>query len=630
MSVSLFPVPAAVHVLLLEDTEIEAQVVESVLRQYSFSVHRASRLADALIALRSQEFDLILSDLGLPDSNGLATLEALRQQAPAIPIVVMTGRADESTALRAVAAGAQDYLVKGSTDANALVRAIRYAVERGRAAEEISISEARMRTILEGALDAVVTINQEGLILRWNRSAEEIFGRLRSEVLGRPMAELIIPERFRAKHHRAMRAFFDRGDASSIGKRVEWVALRRDGSEFPIEVRITAEGDSSGMTFTAFISDITERVASQAALDQLRRRYELILDSICDGVHGVDLEGNFIFENPAAAAILGWKHTELLGLPAHQTTHHSRADGSPRPISECAMHATLADGCARTSADDVFWRKDGSPVRVDYTSAPMVDEQGRITGAVVTFRDISKQKQMEQQIEQAARVASLGRVSASVAHEFNNLLMSLSPFAEALRRKAQEDPSLEKPVRHVINAVRRGQRLTDEILRFTNPAEPRLEPVELSALIRELSDEARGVLGERKVELELDPNLETRADADQLAQVLLNLVTNARDATKRCGVVTIGAAPALELPFVRDQLAEPERFVAFYVRDNGTGISADARQHIFEPFFTSGKRNGMGLGLASAFRIVTSHGGRIFCESEEGRGTTFYVVLPCA
>jgi PAS domain S-box-containing protein len=630
MSVSLFPVSTPVRVLLLEDNEIEAEVVESVLRQYAFDVHRAGRLDDALIALRSEEFDVILSDLGLPDSTGLATLDALRQHAPAMPVVVMTGRGDETTALQAVASGAQDYLVKGSTDANALVRAIRYAVERGRAAEELSVSEARMRSILESALDAVVTINHDGLIVRWNRSAEEIFGRRREEVLGRPMAELIIPKRFRANHRRAMRAFLETGDTSFIGRRVEWVALRGDGSEFPVEVRINAEADSSGMTFTAFISDITERRASEVALDQLRRRYELILDSICDGVHGVDLAGNFIFENPAAAAMLGWKRTELIGRPAHQTTHHTRADGSPRPVSECTMHATLADGRVRTSIDDVFWRKDGSPVRVEYTSAPMVDEQGRITGAVVTFRDISKQKQMEQQIEQAARVASLGRVSASVAHEFNNLLMSLSPFAEALRRKAQEDPSLEKPVRHVVNAVRRGQRLTDEILRFTNPAEPRLEKVDLAAMLRELGDEVRGVLADRQVEIDVAPMLETRADADQLAQVLLNLVTNARDATKRGGLVTIGAAPALALPFLRDQLADPEHFVAFYVRDDGSGISADARQHIFEPFFTTGKRHGTGLGLAIAFRIAASHGGHILCDSEVGTGTTFYVVLPRA
>jgi PAS domain S-box-containing protein len=705
-----------VRVLLVEDTDVDARVMETVLHQYAFRVCRARRLGEALIALRSDEFDVILSDLGLPDSSGLATLEALRQHAIATPVVVITGRDDEQTALHAVAAGAQDYLVKGSTDANALVRAIRYAVGRRRASEEL----------IENALDAVVTINLEGLIVRWNRSAEEIFNRPRAEVLGRPMAELIIPERLREAHHRAMRAFRDRGDASALGKRVEWVALRSDGSEFPVEVRITAEADGSGMMFTAFLSDITERrraeeerIASEAkfralvehtydiiylcgadgaftyvspavtrvlgyepgelpgrqpldfvhpddaksvasrfassqepaplvaelrfrhrdgtwrhlevvranhledpavraivgtardvtgrresqqALDQLRRRYELILNSIRDGVHGIDLSGNIIFENPAAAAILGW------------SMHHALGDGS-----ECPIHWTPG------AADDVFRRQDGVPVRVEYTSAPMVDEEGRISGAVVTFRDISRQKQMEEQIAHAARAASLGRVSASVAHEFNNLLMSVAPFTEVLRRKAQEDHSLEKPVRHIINAVRRGQRMTDEILRFTQPLQPRLERVDLASLIRDFADEARGVLLDREVELDVPPHLETRADPDQLTQVLLNLVVNARDATKCGGLVSIGAAPATELPFLREQLTNAEELVAFYVRDNGCGIPAEAREHIFEPFFTAGKRRGSGLGLAVAWRIAASHGGRILCESEEGAGTTFYV-----
>lgn len=755
MSVSPFPAAAVpVRVLLLEDTEIDRALVETILRQHAFGIRHATTLAEALIALRSDDFDVILADLGLPDSSGLATLEALRQHASATPIVVLTGRDDEATALRAVSAGAQDYLVKGSTEANALVRAIRYAVERGRATEAISVSEARMRTILEGALDAVVTVNQKGLILRWNRSAEEIFGRQRAEVLGRPMAELIFPERFRAAHHRAMRAFLDTGDASSMGKRVEWIALRSDGAEFPIEVRITADADSSGMTFTAFISDITERrraqeerIASEAkfralvehtydiiylcdadgrftyvspavtrvlgyapaellgrrpidlvhsddvdyverrfdatdattpvvaefrfrhrdggwrhlevvranrvadpavraivgtardvtgrresqqALEQLRRRYELILNSIGDGVLGVNLAGNIIFENPAAAAILGWKRTEIIGESALQTTRHACSGDPPRPVTDSPIQWTLADGRLTGSDDDVFWRKDGSAVRVEYTSAPMVDEQGRISGAVVTFRDITKQRQLEQQVELAERVASLGRVSASVAHEFNNLLMSVGPFADVLRRKAQHDPGLELPVRHIVNAVRRGQRLTDEILRFTNPAEPRLEPVDLAALIRDSAEEVRGVLPDRTVQVEVPPHLETRADADQLAQVLLNLISNARDATTGGGAVSIGAAPAVELPFLRERLPEAERFVAFYVRDDGCGISAEARQHIFEPFFTAGKRHGTGLGLAVAYRIAAGHEGDLLCESEEGAGSTFYFVLPAA
>ena len=754
MSVTPFPtrLPLPIRVLLLEDTDLDAYAFEEVLRQSAFAVQRVSRLSEAVAALLVEEFDVILSDLGVPDSAGLETLQSLLQ-CTGIPIVVATARGDEETALRAVSAGAQDYLVKGMTDAKALVRALRYAVERRRTNEDSSSIEAHTRAILEGALDAVVSIGHDGRIVRWNRSAEEIFGWQRTEVLGKRLDEVIVPERYREQHRRGLTHFAETGDAPLLGKRVEWTALRRDGSEFPVEVRITAEAGQAGMTFTAFIADITERRRAedersateakfralvehtsdviflygadgtfayaspavtrmlgykpaelvgrdpddfihpddiaylrqrfstppagnaipvlaefrfhhkngswrnlevlranrlsdpavhaivgnvrdvtgrrqaQQALDTLRRRYELILNSITDGVHGIDLAGNVVFENPAGSAMLGWRPAELIGRAAHQTIHHSRADGSPRPESECPMHWTLADGAVRCSEDDVFWRKDGTALRVEYTAAPMLDEQGRIAGAVVTFRDISKQKQMEQQIEQGLRVASLGRVSASVAHEFNNLLMSIAPSAELLRRKI-DNPALEKPVTHVIDAVRRGQRLTDEILRFTNPPEPHIQRIDLTAASRELCEEARGILAERRVEIEMPAELEVRADADQLSQMMLNLITNARNATQVGGKVTIGAAPAASIAFLRKQLAGAERFVALYVRDDGCGISAEEKERIFEPFFTMRTRGGTGLGLAVVYRIVAQHGGHILIDSEVGRGSTFYVVLP--
>src|SRR5688572_9281407 len=273
-----------VNILLLEDSDVDAHLLDTVLRRFGFIVERVSRLADAVAMLHSAPFDLILSDLGLPDSEGLATLDALLQHSNAIPIVVITGRADEATALSAVGAGAQDYLVKGSTDANALVRAVRYAVERGRANEEINRNEARLRTLLEGALDAVVTIRGDGSIVRWNRSAEEIFGWPRHEVLGKPMQELIVPERFRERHCRGVAEFLAGGDVPFHGRRVEWTALRRDGTEFPAEVRITGERDGSEMTLTAFSADITERRQAEEQRRAADAKFRALIEHASDAV----------------------------------------------------------------------------------------------------------------------------------------------------------------------------------------------------------------------------------------------------------------------------------------------------------------------------------------------------------
>ncbi|HEX7153618.1 MAG TPA: PAS domain S-box protein [Thermoanaerobaculia bacterium] len=629
MSVAPFPRSDDVHVLVVEDNEVDARIVETVLRHASFAVRRAGRLSEALTALRSGDFDVVLCDLGLPDSDGLATVQTLMREAPAIPLVVMTGRNDESIALRAVAAGAQDYLVKGSTDASVLARSIRYAVERGRAArerqEERLASERRLRALVEHASDLIYLCDETGRFTYVSPPVTRMFGYEPAELIGCDPMELVHPDDVEYVQQR----FHTPAAQTSIPILAEFRFRHKNGTWRHLEVlRANRLFDPAVRAIVGNVRDVTGRRQVQEALDQLRRRYQLILNSIYDGVQGVDLAGHITFENPAAAALLGWRPTEMFGCAAHATMHHSLPDGTPRSEAASPIHWTLADGIVRFVEDDVFWRKDGTALRVEYTVAPMVDEQGRVAGAVITFRDISKQKQLEQQLEQDARVASLGRVSASVAHEFNNLLMSVSPFAEMLRRKTLEDPTLEKPVKHVLNAVRRGQRLTDEILRYTNPAEPRITRLDVGALIRDFTEEAAGVLGDRRLEVDVPPALRVRADADQLTQVLLNLVTNARDATEPGGVVTIGAAPAASVPFLRDRLSAPERFAGVYVRDNGCGISAEAQERIFEPFFTAKKRGGTGLGLAVAHRIVAQHGGHILIESEVGAGTAFYVVLP--
>lgn len=465
------------RILLVEDGDVDAHVVEGILRRVWFTVERVSHLSAAATILRSSSFDLILADLGLPDSSGLETLDALLEYAGAIPIVVITAGDDEATALRAVAAGAQDYLVKGTTDPNTLVHAVRAAVERGRGTESIIRSEARMRAILEGALDAVIGVRIDGRITRWNRSAEEVFGWSRTEVLGRPACDILVPERYRAKCEQELERFRDAGRLPMLGCRVEWIALRRDGTEFPVEVRITPEADEEGAAFTVFVAEITER---------------------------------------------------------HR-----------------------------------------------------------------------------------------------VAHELNNLLMGIRPFAELLERRSHSDESLLKPARHILNAVRRGQRLTDEILRFTRAPEPRLASIDVSSWLPAICEEARGLVGSRKLETEIAEALRIRADADQLAQVLLNLVKNARDATPPNGTVTIGAARAEDVPFLRTRLPTSERLITLYVRDNGSGIPPNVVERIFEPLFTT-KKEGHGFGLAVVWQIVTKHGGGIVIDTARGVGSTFYVVLPSA
>jgi PAS domain S-box-containing protein len=449
-------------------------------------------LAETLTVLRSRVIDVILLDLNLPDSHGLDTLGIVLEEARDTAIVVLTGHDDQQAALDAVARGAQDYLIKGSANAETIVRSIRYAFERSRAEEN----------------------------------------------------------------------------------------------------------------------------------------YRLILNSIADGVHALDADGMITFENTASAAMLGWEPYDLTGRAAHATIHHSHADGSPRKEKDCAIMATLRDGVARQVSDDLFWRKDGTSFSVEYVAAPKIDSTGQMHGVVVAFRDVTKQREMQRQVDQAIRVSSLGRAAASLAHEFNNVLMSIQPFVEILQRQIGSDSSHAQPLRYINEGVKRGRMVSHEILRFANPAEPRLTDVDAGEWLRTFSEEARQILREHTLETGPAESMVNRADAAQLSQVMLNLVSNAREASPAGSTITIGAARADAIPFLRERLPDPHRFAALFVRDRGPGIAAEVLEHIFEPLFTTKRSGGTGLGLAVVQQIVAEHGGKVIVESVVGAGSTFYVVLP--
>jgi diguanylate cyclase (GGDEF)-like protein/PAS domain S-box-containing protein len=262
----------------------------------------------------------------------------------------------------------------------------------------------RTRLILDSALDAVVVMDAAGCIIDWNSQAAITFGWSREDVIGNSLAETIVPARYREAHQQGLRVFLETGVGPIVNTRIELSAMHRDGHEFPIELTVSPIRHGGGWIFSSFIRDLTERKQGEQALVQLRRRSELILESVGEGIHGVDMEGRIIFENSVAAKLLGYTVEELSGKLAHATIHHSRKDGTGFPVEQCAIHVALHDGVTRTVGNEVFWRKDGTSFPVEYTTAPMRNERNQITGAVVAFRDITDRKESENKIGRLNRV----------------------------------------------------------------------------------------------------------------------------------------------------------------------------------------------------------------------------------
>lgn len=266
------------NVLVIEDDDVDFEIIERSLDKadgVSFQVEHAVRLIDGLNRLALGGIHLLLLDLGLPDSQGLETFQKAQAHSPHVPIIVLSGLDDQSLAVQAVSQGAMDYLVKGKMESGLLLRSIDYARARHkaqlnltRALESVQASEERFRSIAESANDAIILADDTGNIISWNPAAQTLFGYSEEEVLGKSLTTLM-PERHRQPHTQGFERFKSTGQATMIGKTVEFEGLRKDGSEFPLELSLSTWKAAEGQFYCGIIRDVTERKRAEA--DRMKR-----------------------------------------------------------------------------------------------------------------------------------------------------------------------------------------------------------------------------------------------------------------------------------------------------------------------------------------------------------------------
>ncbi|MEW5817007.1 MAG: ATP-binding protein, partial [Spirochaetota bacterium] len=367
---------------------------------------------------------------------------------------------------------------------------------------------------------------------------------------------------------------------------------------------------------------------------RLSLQNELILNSLGEGVYGLDLSGRTTFINPAAAKMLGYNAEELIGQAMHDVMHHTRPDGTPYPKEESPIHAAFRDGTEHRVADEVFWKKDGRSFPVEYISTP-IRQNGNVVGAVVVFEDVSERKLAEEQrrvlevqLFQAQKLESIGTLAGGIAHDFNNILAIILGHASVLESATESVEAIRK-------AVKRGAGLVDQLLTFARKSGVVIESVRVNDVVEELINMLKETFPKTiTYSLNLDQTIPTvHADRNQLYQVLLNLCVNARDAMPSGG--TMGTLSISTTILSRESLKErfpgasEQMYACISVGDTGTGIDESTRSRIFEPFFTTKELGkGTGLGLAVVYGVVQAHKGFIDVESEPGRGTTFRLYFP--
>jgi PAS domain S-box-containing protein len=501
--------------------------------------------------------------------------------------------------------------------------------------------------LLEAAPDAIVAVRVDGRIAVVNAAAERLFGYLRDELVGQPM-EMLVPDAVRELHPGHRSGYLSDPRPRPMGAGMELAARRKDGTEFPAEISLSAIDTDEGLLATAAIRDVTDRKKAEA-------KFRGLLEAAPDAIVGVDTDGRIALVNAQAERLFGYPRAELEGQPIEMLVplgvrkmhpaHRDRyfADPQQRPMGAGMQLAGR--------------RKDGTEFPAEISLSALDTEDGVLVSAAI--RDVTdrieaqaererlktqaERERLEAQLHQSQRLESLGQLAGGVAHDFNNLLGAILNYAAFVEEEiaaaaaadlpGQDWAAVGRDVEQIRRAAERATTLTHQLLAFGRREIVQPQVLTLNTIVADVEQLLRRSLGEH-IELTtlLAPDLwPVLADPGQLEQVLLNLAVNARDAMPGGGTLTIDTANL----DVDDDYASTRhglktgRHVRLRVSDTGTGMPKHVLDRVFEPFFTTKpKGEGTGLGLATIYGIITQADGHTEVYSEPGLGTTFTALLP--
>jgi PAS domain S-box-containing protein len=489
------------------------------------------------------------------------------------------------------------------------------------------------RSLIEASLDPLVTISPAGKITDVNQSTEHATGRSRRELIGTDFSDYFTePDKAREGYQQVLRE----GSVTDYP-----LALRQvSGKVMEVLYNASVYRDEKSEVAGVFAAarDITERKKAEQEAVQLSLRNQLILDSAGEGIYGLDIDGRCTFVNPAASQMLGFTVDELDGRHSHSMFHHSKPDGSPYPQEECPVLAAYKQGAVHRGGD-MYWRKDGSSFPVEFISTPIM-EAGKITGAVVAFRDITDSKRAEEelrkyheQLEELVRERT-GQLEAankdlegfaySVSHDLRVPLRAIDGFSQQVLKHYAD--KLDDEGKRYLNVVRdntkKMSQLIDDILAFSRMGRLGLSvsEVNMEELAQGVFEELKPTLAGRELTIEIKPLPLCHGDPSMLRQVLVNLLGNAIKFTRPRDTALVEVGGHVEG-------AE----IIYYVKDNGAGFDmqyADKLFGVFQRLHGVAEFEGTGIGLAIVKRIVTRHGGRIWAEGKVDEGATFYFTLP--
>lgn len=515
-------------------------------------------------------------------------------------------------------------------DTKTVIAIGRDITERSLAAVTLLERERRISAIMENVADGIVVIDQKGKISSFNNAAQVMFGYSPAEVIGRNV-KMLMTDADSINHDDYLRANMEKVAQSGellLDRSRDFVARRKDGSTFLIELAVREMKSGSKRTFIGSISDVTERKQREEAVRQSQMLLKEIVDNAPLQIALSDERGQYALVNRSFADAHGSAPEDLRGKTVYDLYSDDIASTLAKEALDVLENGTILERERSVPGEDYE--------RFEHViQFPIPGNNGEAAGVGTIVTDVTQQKRLEAQLGESGRLNAVGELAGGIAHDFNNLLMVIGGYA----RRAASDPSdserVETGLTEILAATEKAASLTKQLLTFSRHQVLETRVIRVAPLVDELSSMLSPLLGATvtlDVE-EISKDIFVETDAAQLSQLLVNLAINGRDAMPEGGNIRIGVdiSPASRALQQRFPHLGSRPYAKFYVRDNGTGMDAETLSRIFEPFFTTKEQGkGTGLGLSMAYGFVQQSDGLLDVISTLGQGTTVEVYLPLA
>ena len=636
-------------ILYIEDDAVDIDLTVRSFRKQApdlqLEVVRSQR--DALKIIKSADFpncDLVLTDMHLGDGNGIAILSYIRSRSIPIPVIMLTGQGDEDSAVAALKAGADNYVIKKSGYLETLPRLLEEAYLANQNGAARRSRELHVLYVEHNRADVDLTIRHFGKHAR--HIALDPIGHAADF-----LALLADPRKLSDYDVLLLDYRLPQENALELLKRIKTSGF----AKIPV-ILITGNGDEEiavqALKIGAFdyitknqgylykLPSVIENAYYHMRLEREReallaseQRYRSLFENNHTVMLIVDPEKEIVLDaNPAAVAFYGWSREAFRGKPIAEVNTLSPEE-----------HRKAVQAAANADRSHFFFkhnRADGSVCDVEVHSGP-IEIGGRPLLCSIVYdmtqrlEEQREKEQLQKQLIQAQKMESFGQLAGGIAHDFNNILASIIGFTELALDEVEDGSAIDDDLQEVYAAAKRAKDLVNQILVFARQSDEKIQPVQIAPITTEVLKLIRSTTPATiEIREEIDTGAAIMGNAIQIHQIIMNLCANAIHAMENSGgVLQIGLSDIAvdDTPTFTGTVLKPGRYVKMTVSDTGSGIRREILGSIFEPYFTTkALGDGTGMGLAMVYGIVEKYGGKISVHSEVKNGTVFTIFLPVA